>query len=54
MFTINSFYLKPVYDGNYIDKYADDTYLIVPSGNESTVTEELQSIEHWAAEKTWL
>ena len=33
---------------NYLDKYADDTYLIIPASNSSTVAAELNSIERWA------
>ena len=48
MFIINASDLKPLYSDNYLDKYADDTYLIIPSGNDDTVADELQSIEKWA------
>jgi hypothetical protein len=49
MFVINGCDLKPVTDGNYLDKYANDIYLLVPSSNEHSVTDELRSIELWAS-----
>ena len=48
MYMIASMNLKPLYSGNYLDKYADDTYLIIPASNSSTVAAELNSIERWA------
>ena len=48
MFVVNGSDLKPITTDNYIDKYADDTYLIVPSGNEESCTSELTNIESWA------
>ena len=48
MFVVNGSDLKPITPDNYIDKYADDTYLIVPSGNEESCTSELTNIESWA------
>jgi hypothetical protein len=49
MFVINGIDLKPINKINFIDKYADDTYLIVPSCNDDTVDSELQAIERWAS-----
>jgi hypothetical protein len=49
MFVINGIDLKPINKNNFIDKYADDTYLIVPSCNDDTVDSELQAIERWAS-----
>ena len=40
--------LKPVDPNNFLDKYADDTYLIVSSSNEHSLHAELKSIESWA------
>ena len=37
LFIINSTDLKPQFDCNYMDKYADDSYLIVGSNNELTI-----------------
>jgi hypothetical protein len=42
--------LKPVVNGNELLKYADDSYLIIPSSNDNTVGLELSSIETWASE----
>jgi len=50
MFLINGIDLKPVHAFNNLDKYADDTYLIVSSDNESTIDDELSAIERWATE----
>jgi hypothetical protein len=50
MFLINGSDLKPCHANNFLDKYADDSYLIVGSNNESTVTEELSNIEKWSHE----
>ena len=48
LYIINGLDFKPLYANNYIDKYADDSYLIVPACNKSTVLSELGSIERWA------
>ena len=48
MYAINCTDLKPRNKNNFIDKYADDSYLIVPYENEHTLGEELQGIEEWA------
>ena len=48
LFVINGIDLKPVHKENYIDKYADDSYLITSSKSEHTVDDELKSIEQWA------
>ena len=50
LFLINSHDLKPQSNLNFLDKYADDTYLIVGSSNEHTLQNELMSIESWAKE----
>ena len=36
--------------GNRIFKYADDTYLLVPSTNSTSRLDEIAHIERWAAE----
>jgi len=41
--------LQPVVSGNYIDKYADDTYLIVPAVNAGSCATEIAGVETWAA-----
>ena len=33
---------------NYLDKYADDTYLIVPASNSCTIPAELDNVSAWA------
>ena len=48
LFIVNGIDLKPFHSGNVMDKYADDTYLLVPACNDHTVSDELQSIERWA------
>jgi len=48
LFIVNGIDLKPVHSGNILNKYADDTYLLVPACNDHTVSDELLSIEHWA------
>jgi len=48
MFLINGLDVKPLHHGNSIDKYANDTYLLIPAGNDSTVESELQAVETWA------
>jgi len=40
--------LRPRRDDNVIIKYADDAYLIVPSDNNDTCTDELRHIQAWA------
>ena len=50
MYVVNACDLHPIHEGNFIDKYADDTYLIVPSGNDHTTLSELQGIENWATD----
>ena len=41
--------LRPIRDGYEILKYADDTYLVIPTANTRTCPEELMHIEAWAA-----
>lgn len=47
-YIINASDLQPLTNGNFILKYADDTYLIVPSSNSHTVDRELSNISTWA------
>ena len=49
LFVVNGVDLKPVNRENFIDKYADDTYLIVSFDHESSVGEEITAIEEWAS-----
>ena len=43
--------LHPVIPDNSLNKYADDSYLIVPSKNSNLISSELAHIEKWADEK---
>jgi len=47
-FVLNSSDLHPRNRANVFSKYADDTYLIVPSSSSHTIPEELESIKQWA------
>ena len=49
-YTVNASDLHPCYPENRLNKYADDSYLIVPSINSHLVREELDHIEEWAGE----
>ena len=40
--------LKAAHPGNRLIKYADDTYLLVPSSNTATVANELDHVSQWA------
>lgn len=48
MYVINGIDLKPINNNNYLDKYADDSYLIIPSNKEVSIDQELDSISKWA------
>ena len=54
LFVLNGYDLKPTFAENFIDKYADDTYLIVSSNNEGSIPNELLAIEQWATENNLL
>ena len=49
-YIINAIDLKVVTPGNKLHKYADDTYLLVPSCNKDSIELELQHITVWAQE----
>ena len=49
LFNINSSELKPISPLNHYFKYADDSYLIVPAFNSSSIPAELQHHAAWAA-----
>ena len=49
-YNVNASDLHPCYPENRLNKYADDSYLIVPSINSHLVREELDHIEEWAEE----
>ena len=42
--------LHPVTPGNFMIKYADDTYLIVPASNSQSCSAEIAHNEDWARE----
>jgi len=46
-FVVNSGELKAITPGNCMCKYADNTYLIIPSANEDSRTAELANVESW-------
>jgi len=48
LFVVNGTDLRPIHNLNFLDKFADDTYLIVPACNDHTIASELQSIERWS------
>ena len=48
-FVIDASDLKALIAGNFIPKYADDAYLIVPPNNAHTIDLELQGISTWAS-----
>jgi len=41
--------LKTIHSGNSLIKFADDTYLVIPSANASTRQQEIGHIATWAA-----
>ena len=49
-FILNASDLRASKQGNKLHKYADDTYLIVPSNNSDTITWEMDHIASWASE----
>ena len=50
-YVINASDLRALYALNKLNKYADDSYLIVPSINSQLVREELDHISTWASNK---
>ena len=48
-YVVNAGNVKALTPGNmHLCKFADDTYLILPSGNEGSQLAEIDSIETWA------
>ena len=47
-YVFNSSDLVPCCPGNRFNKYADDTYILVPPSNYNTITIELENISQWA------
>ena len=48
-YSVNASDLRPKNPGNKLFKFADDTYLVIPSSNIDTRTEELKHVEDWAS-----
>ena len=42
--------LHPIVTGNHIFKFADDTYLVIPTSNATSCPDEIQHIQSWAAD----
>jgi len=40
--------LKPMHSGNSMVKFADDTYILIPSANVGTRTQEIDNVTLWA------
>ena len=49
-YVIDASDLKTLEQANSLDKYADDTYLIVPASHSPTISGELDNISAWAAD----
>ena len=49
-FSVMASDLKPVTEGNKMKKYADDTYVLVPSRNTNSIQRELENVKIWATE----
>ena len=47
-YVLNASDLKTIDPGNSLDKYADDTYLIVPASKSHTIPAELDNMSAWA------
>ena len=47
-YVVNISNFKVVHAGNVLCKYADDTYIIIPSCNVDTRMLELDNVERWA------
>ena len=47
-YIVNASDLKAIVSGNKLHKYADDTYLVVPSSNTSSIPFELEHIVSWS------
>ena len=49
-YVIDASDLKTLEQVNSLDKYADDTYLIVPASHSHTISGELDNVSAWAAD----
>ena len=47
-YVLNASDLQPLHPDDRLNKYADDSYLIVPSSNSQLIPDELEHINHWA------
>src|SRR5580693_5418320 len=54
MFVLNGIDLQSTSAQNYMPAYADDTYLLFPSDNETRIDEEFSSIIAWASQNNIL
>ena len=49
-YVVNAADLRPIYPGNELVEYADDTYLVIPAINNHASEEEVQYVQEWAEE----
>ena len=50
-YVVISIDLRLIHSGNSMVKFADDTYLVIPSANVDTrITQEIDNVAFWAAE----
>jgi len=49
-YAVNAGDLKTANSGNFLRKFTDDTYLIVPASSEASRSSELANIQAWAEE----
>ena len=47
-YNFNASDLQPSHLGNLMAKYADDTYVIVPASNATTISSEIRNVADWA------
>ena len=47
-YVLNTSDLHPVFPENSFNKYADDTYMVVPASNSHTIDLEMQHVSEWA------
>ena len=48
LYVVAASYLYSITPGNFISKYADDTYVIIPATNVKSCSAEISNIETWA------
>jgi len=42
--------VRPIHSGNSMVQFADDTYLVIPSANVGSRTQQIDNVALWAAE----